>query len=137
MALVMGLAPVLAPMIGGGIRLIGSWRIIFYALAGFGALVGIWIYLSLDESRSAATAALARSETVPRSFAALLRNHRLLGYLAAGSLNGAVLFTYVSSSSELVIHDYGFSPQLFSVVSPPTRSASSARRRSIDVCSGA
>ena len=37
----------------------------------------------------------------------------LLGYALGGALNGAVLFTYISSSSELVISIYGHTPQAF------------------------
>ena len=116
MTLIMGLAPVLAPMIGGGLLIISSWRLIFCVLAVSGAIIGFCVFRFLDESRSPETAAVARSETVLRAFGTLLKNRRLLSYLAAGSLNGAVLFAYVSSSSSLLINTYGFSPQLFSVV---------------------
>ncbi len=113
LTLIMGLAPILAPLLGGWVLTVASWRAIFWVLAGFGVLCGLGVILTLKESRSEETAAQARSENPIRAFRVLLSNRRLLGYAAAGALNGAVLFTYISSSPELLIGTYGFSPQAF------------------------
>lgn len=114
LVLVMGLAPILAPLVGGWVLMLAGWRAIFWVLAAFGAAIGLWVLFGLKESRTEETAAQARSESPARAFAMLLRERRLLGYALAGALNGAVLFSYVSSSPELVINTYGFSPQVFS-----------------------
>jgi len=113
LTLVMGVAPIVAPMLGSWVLVVASWRAIFWVLALFGLCCGVAVALRLKESRSEETAAQARSENPLRAFAALLRERRLLGYALAGALNGAVLFTYISSSPELVIEIYGFSPQAF------------------------
>lgn len=113
LTLVMGVAPIVAPMLGSWVLAVASWRVIFWVLAFFGLCCGLTVFLRLKESRSEETAAQARSENPLRAFAALLRERRLLGYALAGALNGAVLFTYISSSPELVIEIYGFSPQVF------------------------
>ncbi|MDB5454503.1 MAG: transporter, partial [Caulobacter sp.] len=110
LTLVMGLAPVLAPLAGGWILIVASWRTIFAVLVVFGTLIAAWVIFGLKESRSEETAAQARSENPLRAFGVLLRSPRLVGYLLAGSLNGAVLFTYISGSSSLVIETYGFTP---------------------------
>jgi len=112
--LVMGLAPILAPLLGGWVLVFAGWRAIFWVLAGFGVLVGLWVVFALPESRSADTAAHAKTESPFGAYLALLRERRLIGYALAAALNGAVLFTYVSSSPNLVIGTYGFSPQAFS-----------------------
>lgn len=111
--LVMGLAPILAPLTGGWVLIVGTWRTIFWVLTAFGVLVGLAVLLFLKESRSEATAAQARSENPFRAYLALIGQRRLMGYILAGALNGMVLFTYISSSSDLVIGRYGFSPQAF------------------------
>lgn len=113
LTLVMGIAPIVAPALGGWVLLVADWRMIFWVLALFGLACGAAVFLRLKESRSEETAAQARSESPARAFAALLRERRLLGYAAGGALNGAVLFTYISSSSELVITTYGHTPQAF------------------------
>lgn len=113
LTLVMGVAPIVAPVLGGWVLTVAGWRTIFWVLALFGLACGAAVALRLRESRSEETAAQARAESPLRAFAALARERRLLGYALGGALNGAVLFTYISSSSELVITIYGHSPQVF------------------------
>jgi DHA1 family bicyclomycin/chloramphenicol resistance-like MFS transporter len=48
-----------------------------------------------------------------QAYVALFRQRRLVGYALASALNGATLFTYISSSSDLLIGTYGISPQAF------------------------
>ncbi|WP_333585437.1 multidrug effflux MFS transporter [Phenylobacterium sp.] len=113
LTLIMGIAPIVAPLLGGLILQVAGWRAIFWTLALFGAVVGLVTLLRLDESRSEATAAQARAENPLRAFGALLRQRRLVGYALAGALNGAVLFTYISASPGLLIEIYGISPSHF------------------------
>lgn len=113
LTLIMGLAPILAPMLGGLLLTVGGWRLNFWVLALFGLGCGAATLLWLKESRSDETAAQAASESPLRAYLALLRQPRLVGYALAGALNGATLFTYISASPELLIGTYGISPQHF------------------------
>ena len=113
LTLVMGMAPILAPLLGGFLMTIGGWQANFWAQMVFGLAVGAATLFQLKESRSEATAVQARSENPLQAYGALIRQRRLIGYTLAGALNGAALFTYVSSSPELLIKTYGISPQLF------------------------
>jgi DHA1 family bicyclomycin/chloramphenicol resistance-like MFS transporter len=113
MMLIMGLAPIFAPLAGGALLGLGGWRIIFWVMTGFGALLTAAIALFLSESRSAETAAHARGEHPVQAYISLLGQRRLLGYALAGALNGATLFTYISSSPNLLIGDYGIPPSAF------------------------
>jgi MFS transporter, DHA1 family, multidrug resistance protein len=116
MTLIMGLAPVLAPQFGGVIQFLAGWRGVFWTLMVFGLLIGLWVTLSLKESRSEATAAQARSENPFRAYFALLRQKRLVGYGLAGALNGATLFTYISTAPDLIMGTYGHSPLVFNII---------------------
>ena len=113
MTLIMGLAPILAPMLGGLLLTLGGWRLNFWALAVFGLACGAATLLWLKESRSVETAAQAAAESPLKAYLALLRQPRLVGYALAGALNGATLFTYISASPDLLIGTYGISPQHF------------------------
>jgi DHA1 family bicyclomycin/chloramphenicol resistance-like MFS transporter len=116
MTLIMGLAPVLAPQFGGVVQFFAGWRGVFWTLAVFGLLIGLWIALSLVESRSEATAIQARSENPFRAYSALLRQKRLVGYGVAGALNGATLFTYISTAPDLMMGTYGHAPLVFNII---------------------
>lgn len=111
--LVMGLAPILAPLAGGALLSFGGWRTIFWILTGFGVLIATASFFALPESRSAATAAQARSEHPFRAYLGLLRQPRLVGFVLAGSLNSAAMFAYVSASPGLLIGTYGVKPADF------------------------
>jgi DHA1 family bicyclomycin/chloramphenicol resistance-like MFS transporter len=113
LTLIMGLAPILAPLLGGAIVTFSGWRTIFWVLTGFGLVVGAAALIWLMESRSEETAAQAASENPLRAYMALLNQPRLVGYALAGALNGAALFTYVSASPDLLIGTYGISPANF------------------------
>jgi DHA1 family bicyclomycin/chloramphenicol resistance-like MFS transporter len=113
MTLIMGLAPIFAPLIGGVLLTLSGWRSIFGFMTVVGALVGAAVLLRLTESRSADTAAQARSEHPVRAYLSLLSNRRLVGYALAAALNGATLFAYVSSSADLLIGVYHIPPAAF------------------------
>ena len=113
LTLIMGLAPVLAPLLGGLLLILGGWRWNFWVLAIFGLACGAAALFRLQESRSAETAAQAASENPLQAYAALFRQPRLVGYALAGGLNGATLFTYISTSPELLIGTYGITPSAF------------------------
>jgi DHA1 family bicyclomycin/chloramphenicol resistance-like MFS transporter len=111
--LVMGVAPIVAPLIGGAMLSVVSWRAIFWILALFGALISLAAMFRLQESRSAETAAQARSEHPIRGYLALLGQSRLIGFVLAGALNSAAVFSYVSASPGLLIGYYGVLPRDF------------------------
>jgi DHA1 family bicyclomycin/chloramphenicol resistance-like MFS transporter len=111
--LIMGLAPILAPLLGGALLGFGGWRLNFWFMTTFGVLVGLAAVLWLKESRSEETRAHARTESPMQAYRALMREPRLVGYALAGALNGAALFTYVASSPDLLIKTYGIPPAAF------------------------
>ena len=104
--LVMGIAPIAAPLAGGALLSLGGWRVIFWILAAFGAALGVWMFFALGETRSSDTAAQARDEHPFRAYLGLLRQRALVGYCLAGALNGAALFAYISASPGLLIQTY-------------------------------
>ncbi len=44
------IVPILAPSLGAAILMIAEWRVIFLAMAGLGAMVGLWAWLRLPET---------------------------------------------------------------------------------------
>jgi DHA1 family bicyclomycin/chloramphenicol resistance-like MFS transporter len=113
LSLIMGLAPILAPLLGGWILAVAGWRWIFGFQALFASVVGVAAVFLLPESRSEATAAQARGESPPRSYLALLRQPRLVGYVLTGAFSGAALFTYVAASPDIIIGVYHVAPSQF------------------------
>ncbi|HET6969779.1 MAG TPA: MFS transporter, partial [Phenylobacterium sp.] len=113
MMLIMGLAPILAPLLGAALLTFGGWRLNFWFMTAFGLALGVVAVLRLQESRSEATARQAVAENPLQAYVALLGQRRLIGYALAGSLNGAALFTYIASAPGLLMGAYGVSVALF------------------------
>jgi DHA1 family bicyclomycin/chloramphenicol resistance-like MFS transporter len=114
--LIMGVAPILAPLGGGLLLAAGGWRMNFWFMAAYGFAVGAAILLRMRESRSAETLAQARGEHPLRAYISLLKERPLVGYALASALNGATLFTYISGSPDLLIKTYGVPPWAFGMV---------------------
>ena len=113
LSLVFGVAPVVAPLIGGWVLGVSDWRWIFGVQALFGLLAGAAAYLRLPESRSEATRRRATSENAAVSYLALLRQPLLTGYLLTGALSGAALFSYIASAPRVVIGELHIPAQHF------------------------
>ncbi|MGZ3272803.1 MAG: multidrug effflux MFS transporter [Caulobacteraceae bacterium] len=106
LSLVVGLAPILAPLLGGLCLTLGGWRLNFWAMAAFGVAIGVTAYAVMEDTLAPAARSHARSENPALAYLALLRQRRLAGYLLAGGLNGATLFTYISAAPALLIRTY-------------------------------
>ncbi|MET1074644.1 MAG: multidrug effflux MFS transporter, partial [Umezawaea sp.] len=114
--LVNGLAPILAPVIGGQLLNWTSWRGVFYALAGFGALLLIVVALLLPESLPPSLRSPARLGSALRTYGRLLAERSFIGYALASGLVFAAMFAYIAGSSFALQNVYGLSPQGFSLV---------------------
>ena len=111
--LIMGCAPIIAPLVGGYILQVSGWQGIFWLLVVFGTVAALWAFFALPESRSAETEAKARSEHPIRAYLILLQNRQLVGYALAQALNSGALFCYMSASPGILISTYGIRPDHF------------------------
>jgi len=109
--LVMGLAPILAPLIGGALLGVSGWRSIFIVLAVFGAACLLAIRLGLAESHDTRHEPPLLLGTVLRNYGRLLANRAFLGYALGGGLVMSGMFAYVAGSPFVLIDLYGVAPQ--------------------------
>ncbi|WP_410642055.1 multidrug effflux MFS transporter [Amycolatopsis sp. lyj-346] len=112
--LVSGLAPILAPLIGGQLLNWTSWRGVFVVLTAFGALLLAVVVFFLPEP--SASRSPARLGQVMRTYGRLARDRSFAGYALASGLLFASMFAYISGSSFALQGVYGLSPQAYSVV---------------------
>ncbi|MCW5623233.1 MAG: Bcr/CflA family multidrug efflux MFS transporter [Burkholderiales bacterium] len=103
--LVMGLAPILAPLAGGFMLNVAGWRAIFWALSGFGALCFVGV-IALPETRQASAAPL-RFGAVLRRYGNLLAHRRFMGFTLSAGCAQAGMFAYISGSPFVFIELYG------------------------------
>ena len=111
--LVTGLAPILAPSIGGQILVFFSWRAIFWTLAGF-ALVGfITATFALPESLPPERRTEGGVATALRVYSRLLRDRAFMRYALSGALVISGMFAYIFGSPFVFMQIYGVRPERF------------------------
>ena len=111
--LVLGLAPIIAPIFGGYLLLVGDWRAIFIFQALVALAVLVATVFGFRESRTQEMRDHARGESPIATFGYLLGHPRVLGYTLAGAFNSGAFFSWISLSSYLLIEVYGVSPANF------------------------
>jgi DHA1 family bicyclomycin/chloramphenicol resistance-like MFS transporter len=112
--LVFGLAPVLAPVIGGQILRFTSWRGVFGVLAAIG-LVLLALACFLPETLPPPRRSRSRLRRLAADSRLLARDRQYVGYTLAIALGNAALITYLSALPFIVEDAYHESPQLFSL----------------------
>jgi MFS transporter, DHA1 family, multidrug resistance protein len=114
--LVGGLAPILAPLVGGELLHITDWRGIFVVLAGIGALLLLAAWTMLAETLPATQRHGGGLVATLHVFRGLVRDRPFLGYTLSAGLTFAAMATYISGSPFVLQDIHGVSPQLFSVL---------------------
>lgn len=112
--MVMGMAPLIAPMIGSLILLMGEWQLIFWMLVGYSvvamAALAVLLYESHPRHRRVRDRSLADQYI---GYVGLVRRLPVFLYLACGSLMFGALFSYVAASSFVYVNQFGVDESLF------------------------
>lgn len=117
LVLVMGLAPMLAPLAGSAVLHVAGWEAIFLVLAAFGVLCALAGALGLSETHPPARRLLSLSlASALRGYAHLLGHRRFMGYALAGGVAQGGMFSYIAVSSFVFIEVYGLTPGQFGVL---------------------
>jgi MFS transporter, DHA1 family, multidrug resistance protein len=114
--LVAGLAPVLAPVLGGQLSRIMSWRGIFLVLAGFGAVLLLTGWFGLRETLPPGRRVRGGFRRTLQGYNTLLHDRFFVGCALSSGLAGATMFAYIAGSTFVLQRIYGMSPQGFSFV---------------------
>ena len=109
-----GIAPIVAPVVGGVMLSVIDWRGIFLVLLVLGVvlLVGsIMLRESLPVERRSKSGVLGTFA----SFGVVARNRRFISYVLQQGFAQFILFANIASSPFIIQQHYGYSPLVFSV----------------------
>jgi len=112
MLLVLSVSPLFAPLFGGWLLLIGSWRDLFWIQGGLAAVTVATLYFRLPESHAGSDRAI-HPVAVMRDYFTIGRDRRFLGYVMAATLSSAGLFVYLTGWAHVVIDLFHIPPQYF------------------------
>ena len=113
---VTGVAPVLAPLIGGQALAVTSWRGIFVLLAAIGVPLFLATLLWVPETLPPERRHGGGLRATLRTFGRLLSDRTFVPTLASFALSFGAMFAYIAGSSFVLEEVYDVSPQVFSLV---------------------
>jgi DHA1 family bicyclomycin/chloramphenicol resistance-like MFS transporter len=116
LTLVSGLAPIVAPIVGGLILQVASWRVVFLVLAILVTLMLLSVLTGLPETLLVERRQQGELATTLRIFRRLLADRLFVGYALSYGLSFAAMFAYISGSPFVIQNIYGLSPQAFSLI---------------------
>jgi DHA1 family bicyclomycin/chloramphenicol resistance-like MFS transporter len=114
--LVMGLAPILAPVLGAQVLRISTWRGIFLVLTIVTALLWLGAALALPETLPAARRSARSLAGTLNVFGQLMRDTPFVGYAVAAGLAFGAMFAYIAGSPFVLQGIFQVSPQTFSLI---------------------
>lgn len=116
LALINGLAPIIAPLVGSWLVTIIDWRGVFWVLAAYGGLIVVLVVTLIVESRPPSERTVGGLNAVFQAYGRVLGDRIYVGVALVAGLSFGGLFSYVASSSVLLQEGYGLSPQGFGAV---------------------
>ncbi len=114
--LVLGVAPVLAPTVGGELLRLTDWRGVFGALAVLGALLLLMAARALPETLPPSRRRTGGVVGTARAYGGLVRDRSYVGLVLVAGTAMAALFAYVSGSAFVLQEEYGLTEQQFGLV---------------------
>lgn len=116
MMLVMGVAPLLAPLLGGQILALAGWRAIFAVLVLYGGVCLFAMWRHLPETLPPAGRRPLVLRQVVSAYGGLLVTHRYRGLALTSSISMGGLYAFIAVSPFVFIGHYGVDPGHFGLV---------------------
>src|SRR3546814_1986863 len=102
-SMIFGIAPAIAPVVGGWILGWNRWPMIFWFLVGFSALLMLVTWRALPETHPPEARLVPDARRLLRDYLAIFVNPRFQRLAAAGTFNFGALFLYIASAPAFVL----------------------------------
>lgn len=113
--LVIGVAPIVAPLLGGGLLVWVDWRGLFVILAGVGVVLFLATLFFVPETLERERRAEWGLAPLARQAQTLVQHRPFVYYALAMGINQAILFTYVQMGALIYQGQFGLDAQQFSI----------------------
>lgn len=110
-----GIAPIVAPLLGGMILLVGQWREIFWVIAGMSLISLVGVLWLIPESLPLSRRHSGGFRTFLHNTGVLLRRRTFVAYMLVNAFSAFALMAYVSASSFVLQEMLGFSSTEYSI----------------------
>ncbi|MCT9082376.1 multidrug effflux MFS transporter [Streptomyces fulvoviolaceus] len=113
---IMGVAPIAAPVLGGAILSVSTWRAVFAVLTVLGVLLLLAVLRAVPESLPPERRHSGGIASTFRAMGSLLARRTFMGYVLVMALVSAALFAYISGSSFVFENLHGVSSTTYSLI---------------------
>lgn len=111
--LIMGVAPIIAPTVGGLVIGAFDWEAVFFILAGFAVLMLLLITYILPESAKPNRATSLRPKRILSEYLSILKNREFFIFAMIRGFSLGALLSYVSSAPFIFLSFFGLTEQEF------------------------
>lgn len=113
MMMVMGIAPIVAPILGAWMLHFFAWQAIFVLLMLIGVFCLFCVHFFFQETLALEKRVQLNASQVLKLYAKIFKDKSFRLPMLAGCLSGAAMFCYISSASAVLMDLYGLSQQQF------------------------
>lgn len=114
--LISGMAPLIAPLLGGQLLTVMNWRGVFAVLTMISLLIFALVFFAVPETLDPRARHAGGLRAISSGFGRVLREPLFASTTAVLTLGGAAVFTYISASSFVLQNEFALTPQQFSIV---------------------
>ena len=114
--MVMGVAPIAAPMLGTVLTGFGSWRLIFALAALYGAVATVLVWFKLPDTLAPERRTRIGLIPVIIRYAAILRERAFITHALTMTFVFGALFSYIAASPQIFIVRYGWTRPDYAVL---------------------
>ncbi|MGV8995403.1 MAG: multidrug effflux MFS transporter [Parvibaculaceae bacterium] len=114
--LVMGAAPILAPLLGGFYVAHLDWSYIFLTMSGFALIISVVVWRGLGETLPVNKRVKRNLVSVLRAYLGLMGDRPYVAFTLANAFISASMFAYITGASFIFIRHFGLQPEEFALV---------------------
>ena len=115
LVLIMAIAPIAGPLLGGFLVVSGGWRLTFWAIVTISAIILLLVFFlpeSLPENKRESSSVLAAF----RSYPLLLRRRTFMRYVLCVCFFYVAIYAFITASSSVYITRFGVDPRYYGLL---------------------
>lgn len=113
--MIMAAAPIIGPLLGGGLLIVGTWRLIFWLMV----VIGIAMFLSIHLLPETLGEAKRSHDSLGRSFknySKLLNSKKFMIYTMSVTFFYVAVYAFIAGSSDIYINYFHVRPEVYSLL---------------------
>lgn len=116
MGVVLGIAPVVAPIVGSNLHAWLGWQSNFVAVAIYGAVLWFWVFVALPETLARRDARATVPRVVVANYRRLFASRAYVGYLLVAAFGYSGLFAFLAGSAFVFVDVMGAGERGFGIM---------------------